>query len=113
MLIISHTDNTFIVSGDELKTFVISRRLKFYYSNTDTNTYSEAVGVAYNSLLDQTTITIKDENFLTGPVLVGVKYGIVSSGATGSDPNHIFVDPDSGEEFSIGVRKGRIILLPF
>lgn len=113
MLIIGHTDNTFTVSGDELRTFVVNRRLKFYYSNTDTCTYSEVVGMSYNAGLDVTVVTIKDENFLVGPVLVGVKYGIVSTGATGSDPNHIFVDPDNGEEYSIGVRKGRIVLLPF
>ena len=113
MLITDHTSDTFTVDGDETLTFVTNRRVKFYYSNTSTCTYSEVVSVSYNSVLDKTLATIKDENFLVGPVLVGVKYGIVSSGATGSDPNHIFIDPDSGEEYSIGVRKGRIVLLPF
>jgi hypothetical protein len=87
--------NSFKVSGNKTGEFVVDRRIKADCGD-DGEVIATIVSSSYNGTSSETTVVI-DETGLTSN-LIGVLYGVVAPGATGSMPIH----PHDGSEGSGG-----------
>ncbi|RKZ08459.1 hypothetical protein DRQ25_09040, partial [Candidatus Fermentibacteria bacterium] len=94
--------NSFKIAGNKTGEFVVDRRVKAD-CDADGIIIASVISSSYNGTAGETTVVI-DESGLTSN-LIGVLYGVVSTGATGSMPIHTH-DGSEGSGGSLTISGG-------